>query len=124
MAQKNLRRSISMSEETHDQLMQIVRQRGDNTTEADLVREALYQFLDNQSDIVSSRLHFQQTFRERLDRLETAVAFHLNVVIYLLAVLVPGETDAIEEAIIAARRDGNTLLEQIRVVRDLGDTDE
>ena len=123
MAQKNMRRSVAMSQEMHDQLLQIVRQRGGTTTEADLVREALHQFLDQQTDIVSSRLHFHQTFRQRLDRLETAFAFHMNVVIYLLTALVPGEADAIEEAIIAARRDGDTLLEQIQAVRDLGDHD-
>ncbi|MEO8391412.1 MAG: hypothetical protein ABI700_00330 [Chloroflexota bacterium] len=108
----------------HDQLTQLVRQRGRKTTEADLVREALSQFLDQQADIVSSRLHFQQSFRERLDRLEAALSFHLNIVIYLLTALVPGEAEAIEDAIIAARRDGDLLLEQIKAVRDLSDLDE
>src|SRR5215467_10356125 len=109
MASKNIRRSVSMSQEMHDQLMQLVRQRGGTTNEADLIREALHQFIDTQSDIVSSRLHFQQTFRERLEQLEKAFSFHLNVVIYLLAARIPEEADAIEEAIIAARRDGDVL---------------
>lgn len=124
MASKNVRRSVSMSQEMHDQLMQLVRQRGGTTNEADLIREALHQFIDTQSDIVSSRLHFQQTFRERLEQLEKAISFHLNVVVYLLAARVPDEADAIEEAIIAARRDGDVLLEQIRAVRDIGELDE
>jgi len=124
MASKNIRRSVAMSQEMHDQLQQLVRQRGGTTTEADLVREALHQFIDTQSDIVSSRLHFQQSFRERLEQLEKAITFHLNVVIYLMTTLTPGEADAIQEAIIAARRDGDILLEQIRAVRDIGDLDE
>lgn len=124
MAPQNVRRSVSMSQATHDQLMQLVRQRGKGTTESSLLREAIQQFLEQQTDILASKLHFQQSFRERLDHVEAALSFHLNIVIYLLAAMVPDADDALDDAIIAARRDGETLLEQIRAVRDLSNLDE
>lgn len=111
-----------MSQEMHDVLMQLIGQRGRDVTEADLIREAIQEFLDEQTDVVSSRRHFQQSFQERLDRLETKLTFHLNIVVYLLVALFAEAGDqAIEDAIVAAKRDGDALLEQIQVVRDLDD---
>ena len=122
MAQKNIKRSISMSQEMHDVLMQLVGQRGRDVTEVDLIRDAIQQYLDEQTAVVSSRRHFQQSFQDRLDRMETTLAFHLNVLIYMLVALFAEEADqVIENAIVAAKRDGDALLEQIQAVRDLED---
>jgi hypothetical protein len=47
------------------------------------------------------------------------LGFHLNVLIYLLAALEPDSHKLIADAIIAAKRDGNTLLAQIKAVREM-----
>ena len=50
-----------------------------------------------------------------MDKLEAALAFHLNVLIYLLAALEPDTShELIADAIITAKRDGNMLLAQIK----------
>lgn len=122
MAQKSIKRSISMSQEMHDVLMQLVGQRGRDVTEVDLIREAIQHYLDEQTAVVSSRRHFQQSFQDRLDRMETTLSFHLNVLIYILVALFAEEADqVIEDAIVAAKQDGDALLEQIQAVRDLDD---
>ncbi|MDL1901513.1 hypothetical protein FBR02_12150 [Anaerolineae bacterium CFX9] len=120
MASKTVRRSITMTQEMRDRLALLVSRQPRDTTEADLIREAVRLYLDNQEDIIGSRKHFQKSLQDRLDRLEAAVAFHLNVVLYLLATLDPeGSPERIAEAIIAARRDGETLLAQMQAVREM-----
>lgn len=122
MVQRNIKRSVSISQEMHNVLMQLVARRGRDVTEADLIREAIQKYLDEQTDVVSSRRHFQQSFQERMDRLETTFAFHLNILIYLMVALFAETGDqALEDAIVAAKRDGDALLEQIQAVRDLDD---
>jgi hypothetical protein len=74
-----------MTQEMRDRLALLVSKQPRDTTEADLIREAIRLYLDNQEDIIGSRKHFQKSLQERLDRLESAFAFHLNVLIYLLA---------------------------------------
>ncbi len=124
MARNNVKRSISMPQEMHLLLAQLTAQRGRDVTEADLIREAIRQFLDEQADVVSSRRHFQQSFQKRLDHLEAATSFHLNILLYLVSALLSTSGDrAIEDAIIRAKRDGNALLEQIRAVRELKERD-
>ena len=82
-------------------------------------------FLDDQVEVVGSSRHYRKSLQRRLDQLEAALTFHLNILLYLLAALLSDERyDAIEEAIIAAKRDGDALLEQIRAVRDLNDAHE
>jgi Arc/MetJ-type ribon-helix-helix transcriptional regulator len=49
--------------------------------DADLVRAALRVFLDEQSDQVGSKRHFNTTFQHRMNRLD----WHLTVITYLLA---------------------------------------
>jgi hypothetical protein len=44
----------------------------------------------------------------------------MNIVIYLLAAIL-ADDDAIDDAIIAAKRDGTALMEQVEAVRDLKD---
>jgi predicted DNA-binding protein len=120
MAKKTVRRSITMTQEMRDRLALLVSKHPRDTTEADLIRESVRLYLDNQEDIIGSRKHFQKSLQERLDKLESALAFHLNVLIYLLAALEPeGSPERIADAIIAARRDGETLLAQIKAVREM-----
>lgn len=120
MSNKTARRSITMTQEMRDRLALLVSKQKRDTTEADLIREAIRRYLDEQEDLAGSRRHFQKTFQDRLDRLEMALAFHLNVLIYLLAALEPDNShELIADAIIAARRDGETLLAQMKAVREM-----
>jgi Arc/MetJ-type ribon-helix-helix transcriptional regulator len=120
MPQKNIKRSIAMSEEMHAVLTQIAVKHGRDITESHLIREAIRQFLDEQVDAVGSRRHFQKSLQLRLDRLERTLLFQMNIVIYLLSAILADDS-AIEDAIIAARRDGTPLMQQIEAVRDLKD---
>ena len=120
MPQKNIKRSIAMSEEMHALLAQIAARRGRDITESHLIREAIRQFLDEQVDAVGSRRHFQKSLQLRLDRLERTLVFQMNIVIYLLSTILADDT-AIDDAIIAARRDGARLMQQIEAVRELKD---
>ena len=120
MPQKNIKRSIAMSEEMHALLTQIAAKHGRDITESHLIREAIRQFLDEQVDAVGSRRHFQKSLQLRLDRLEQSLMFQMNIVIYLLNAILSDES-AIEDAIIAAKRDGTGLIKQIEAVRDLKD---
>jgi predicted DNA-binding protein len=122
MSKKTVRRSITMTQEMRDRLALLVSKQPRDTTEADLIREAIRRYLDEQADLAGSRRHFQKTLQDRIDRLETALTFHLNVLIYLLAALEPDNShEQIADAIIAARRDGATLLAQMKAVRELKD---
>ncbi len=120
MAKKSVRRSISMTQEMRDRLALLVSKQPRDTTEADIIREAVRLYLDNQEDIIGSRKHFQKSLQERLEKLEGALSFHLNVLIYLLAALESDTShELIADAIIAAKRDGNTLLAQIKAVHEM-----
>ena len=120
MAGRSVRRSLSTTPEMRDRLAQLVSKQPRDVTEADLIREAIRLYLDNQEDIIGSRRHFQRSLQERLDRLEGALAFQLNVLIYLLAALRPeGSAERIAEAILAAGRDGEQLLAQMQAVREM-----
>lgn len=120
MSKKSVQRSITMTQEMRDRLALLVSKQPRDTTESDVIREAIRLYLDNQEDIIGSRKHFQKSLQDRLDRLESALAFHLNVLIYLLAALEPeGSPERIVDAIIAARRDGETLLAQMKAVREM-----
>ena len=118
MPQKNIKRSIAMSEEMHALLTQIAAKHGRDITESHLIREAIRQFLDEQVDAVGSRRHFQKSLQLRLDRLERSLTFQMNILFYLLAAVLADDS-AIDEAIIAAKRDGASLQKQIEAVRDL-----
>lgn len=122
MATKTVRRSISMTPEMRDLLAQIVAKRGREVTENDLIRDAIRQYLDDQSDVVGSRRHFQKSLQTRLDRLETTLTFQMHILTYLLATVLGDESGAaIEDAIVIAKRDGAALRNQIAAVRDLKD---
>jgi predicted DNA-binding protein len=120
MSKKSVQRSITMTQEMRDRLALLVSKQPRDTTESDVIREAIRLYLDNQEDIIGSRKHFQKSLQDRLDKLESAFAFHLNVLIYLLAALEPESSpERIADAIIAARRDGETLLAQMQAVREM-----
>lgn len=119
-AKYTVHRTVAMTPEMRDLLAQLVAKQPRDVSEAEIIREAIRQYLDGQEDIIGSRKHFQKSLQERVGQLELALSFHLNVVIYLLTSLDPeGATQRIAEAIIAARRDGETLLNQIHAVREL-----
>ncbi len=120
MSAKTVKRSISMTPEMRDLLAQMVAKRDRDTTEASLIREAIRQFLDEQTDMVGSRRHFQKSLQLRLDRLERSLMFQMNIVIYLLTAILADDS-AVEDAIIAAKRDGAALMQQVEAVRDLKD---
>ena len=85
MPNKIVQRSIAMTEEMQDRLQQLVSKHGREFSESDLIREAIRRYLDDQEDIIGSRRHFQKSLQERVDRLELALAFHLNVLLHLAA---------------------------------------
>ena len=116
MSKKTIRRSLTMTQEMRDRLMLLVSKHPRDTTEADLIREAVRLYLDTQEDIIGSRKHFQKSLQERLDKLESSLAFQLNILIYLLA---DSDPQRIAQAIIASKRDGETLLAQIKAVREM-----
>ena len=134
MPNKIVQRSIAMTEEMRDRLQQIVSKHGREFTESDLIREAIRHYLDDQEDIIGSRRHFQKSFQDRIDRLEFALGFHINVLLHLTAVgfalmlhaLTKQKVSAqqlIQNAVIAARRD-SALTAQITAVRDMPDQPE
>ena len=120
MSNKSVRRSINITPEMHDQLVHIATKLERDVTEADLIREAIRQYLDQQADLVGSRRHFQKSLQGQLERLESTLTLHLHVMIALLSMLLDDDTGhSIDEAIVIARRDGKRLLARIEAVRDL-----
>ena len=120
MPNKTIRRSIAMTPDMHDRLQQVVSNYPRDTTEADLIRDAIQGYLDQREDLIGSRRHFQRTLRERIDALEATLTFQINVVLLLLDALV-ADRDQLPDAIIAAKREGTTLLAQMRAVRELSE---
>jgi Arc/MetJ-type ribon-helix-helix transcriptional regulator len=128
-ATKTVRRSIAMTPQLRARLQQLLDKQGKEVTEADLIRQAIREFLDRQEDIAGSRAHFRKTFQTRLDALEESVTFRLDVLFALiaqgLAVMLPVFTEQpitaaelIQAALIAAAQDSETLQKQIDTVRD------
>ena len=118
MATKTVRRSISMTPEMRDLLAQIAAKHGRDVTENDLIRDAIRHYLDQQSDVVGSRRHFQRSLQARLDRLESTLTFQMLMLTFLLTTVLGDESgEAIDEAMAAAARDGEALLKQIAALR-------
>ena len=115
MSRKSIRRSLAMTPQMAQRLNQIASTKPRNVTEADLIREAIRRYLDEQEDLTGSRRHFQRSFRQRIDQLEDALSFHMLVVTYLLA----QDEDTLRDAVIAAKQHGETLRKQIQAVRNL-----
>lgn len=120
MTGKTVKRSITMTSEMHNLLMQVAARRGRGVTEVDLIREAIDEFLEAQDDLIGSRRHFHKSLQTLFEHFETVFTFHLNVLLNLQASAINGDSNsAIEEAIIAAKRDGEILSLQMAAVRDL-----
>ena len=131
MPGKIVKRSIIMTEEMQKRLQQLVSKHGREFSESDFIREAIRRYLDEQDDIIGSRRHFLKTFQDRMDRLQIALDFQINVLLYVVATgfslllqaaakqKVPA-SQLIQNAIIAARRD-TSLTAQIAAVRDMPD---
>lgn len=118
MATKTIRRSISMTPEMRDLLAQIAAKHGRDVSENDLIRDAIRHYLDQQSDVVGSRRHFQRSLQARFDRLESTLTFQMLMLTFLLATVLGDESgEAIDEAMAAAARDGEALLKQIAALR-------
>jgi predicted DNA-binding protein len=120
MSRNSIKRSIAMSEEMHALLAQVAARQGREVTEAHLIREAIRQYLDAQADVIGSRRHFQRALQQRIDHLERAITFQMHILLCLLAAIA-ADDGAIDDAIIAARRDGAALQQRIEAVRDLQD---
>lgn len=129
-ATKTVRRSVAMTPQMRARLQQLLEKETRDVTEADVIRQAIREFLDRQEDITGSRSHFRKTFRTRIDDLETSLAFRVDVLIALvahgLAVMLPVFTEQpitaeelIQAAIVAAAQNTQTLQEHISAVRDL-----
>lgn len=127
-ATKTVRRSIAMTPQMRLRLQQVLDRETRDVTEADLIRQAIREFLDQQEDLSGSKAHFRKTFQTRIDALETALTFRLDVLLALvahgLAVMLPVFTEQpitadelIQAAIVAAARDSQALQKQIATVR-------
>ena len=68
---KSIRRSVSMTPEMRARLAQLASKHLRDATEADLIREAIRAYLDEQTDLIGSRRHFQNSFQDRIDRTST-----------------------------------------------------
>jgi Arc/MetJ-type ribon-helix-helix transcriptional regulator len=124
------RRSVAMTPQLRARLQQLLDRQSKDVTEADLIRQALREFLDRQEDISGSRAHFRKTFQTRIDTLDDSLTFRLDVLLALvahgLAVMLPVFTEQpitaaelIQAAIVAAVRDTNMLQRQIDAIREL-----
>ena len=116
MTKQDVRCTVFISAELNQRLAQLQKPHAKHRiTRADLIRDAIRRYLDEQSDLIGSRRHFQKSFQERIDRLEQTLLFQLNILIYLTT----QDENSIRDAVIQARRDGETLLAQIQAVREL-----
>lgn len=128
-ASKTSRRSVAMTPQMRLRLQQLLEKETRDVTEADLIRQAIREYLDRQEDVTGSKAHFRKTFRDRIDQLQDDLEFHLHVITaliaYGLAVMLPTFTEQsitaeelIQAAIVAAERNVKTVQEQINAVRD------
>ena len=124
---KSVRRSVAMTPQMRQRLQQLLDKQTREVTEADLIRQAIREYLDRQEDIVGSRAHFRKTFQARIDELEGDLEFHLHVLTALLAhglaVMLPVFTEQpitprelVQAAIISAQKNAESIRAQIDVV--------
>ncbi len=84
-AKQTVRRSVAMTPQLHARLCQLADRQPRPVSAAALIRRAIREYLDRQEDITGSRAHFRKTFRERVDTLEAALTWRLDVLLALLA---------------------------------------
>ncbi len=128
-ATRTVRRSVAMTPQLRARLQQLIDKQDKEITEAEVIREAIREYLDRQEDITGSKMHFHKVFRDRIDELEDDLEFHLHVIIALithgLAVMLPVFTEQpitaaelIQAAIVSAGQDAQTVKQQIDTVRE------
>jgi len=127
-ATKTVRRSVAMTPHLRARLQQLIDQQDREITEAEIIRQAIREYLDRQEDITGSKAHFRKTFQVRIDELQDDLEFHLQVIIALLAhglaVMLPVFTEQpvtplelIQAAIVSAQQNADSLRSQIDMVR-------
>lgn len=136
-----VQRTIYMTPEMWTRIEQLAHSGGHEHSENVLMREALRCYIDNQAEMIGSRRHFQKSFQERIDSLETNLSrmsaqntslmlFYLHVIVQMLAFslahllyhltknqITPQQL--IQRAVIDARKEEALLSEQIQIVRDM-----
>ena len=128
-ATKTVRRSVAMTPQLRARLQQLIDRQDKEITEAEIIRQAIREYLDRQEDITGSKTHFRKAFQGRIDELQDDLEFHLHVIIALiahgLAVMLPVFTEQpitaaelIQAAIVSAAQDTWTLKQQIDTVRE------
>jgi Arc/MetJ-type ribon-helix-helix transcriptional regulator len=128
-ATKTVRRSVAMTPQLRARLQQLIDQQDKEITEAELIRQAIREYLDRQEGITGSKTHFRKVFRDRIDELQDDLEFHLYVIIALLAhglaVMLPVFTEQpittlelIQAAIVSAQQDADSIRSQIDMVRE------
>jgi Arc/MetJ-type ribon-helix-helix transcriptional regulator len=128
-ATKTIRRSVAMTPDMRARLEQLLTRETRDVTEADLIRQAIREFLDRQENITGSKAHFRKAFQARIDELQNDLEFHLHVIIALLAhglaVMLPVFTEQpitplelIQAAIVSAQQNADSLRSQIDTVRE------
>ena len=122
------RRTINMTPKMRTRIQQLVEKHPADITEADLIRQAIRDYLDRQEDIVGSRAHFRKAFQNRIDLFQDEVAFHLQVIVALIAhgfaAMLPVFTEEtvtaeelIQAAIVAAQQNAAFVQAQIDAIR-------
>ena len=133
--------TVYFNDEMWALLQQLANHRGKGCTENDLIREAVRGLIDNESEIIGSRRHFQKSLQERVEALETSlsialeqstsiIVFYLNIIIQLLAVGLAhlisllgksqiSPQQLIQRAVIEARKEEHLLAEQIRAAYEM-----
>ena len=128
-ATKTVRRSVAMTPQLRARLQQLIDQQDKEITEAELIRQAIREYLDRQEGITGSKTHFRKVFRDRIDELQDDLEFRLYVIIALLAhglaVMLPVFTEQpittlelIQAAIVSAQQDREAIRIQIDTVRE------
>jgi len=128
-ATKTVRRSVAMTPQLRARLQQLIDKQDKEITEAEIIRQAIREYLDRQEDITGSKAHFRKAFQDRIDLLQNDLEFHLHVVIALLAhglaVMLPVFTEQpitplelIQAAIVSAQQNAASLQSQIDSVRE------
>jgi Arc/MetJ-type ribon-helix-helix transcriptional regulator len=122
-ATQTVRRSVALTPQLRARLQQLLAKQGKEVTEADLIRQAIREFLDRQEDITGSRAHFRKTFQGRVDMLEESLSFLLALVAQGLAVMLPVFTEQpvtageLIQALVAAVQDSEALKQLIHSAR-------
>ena len=126
---KTVRRSVAMTPAMRGRLQQLLDNEKRDVTEADLIRQAIREYLDRQEDITGSRAHFRKTFQARINEFDAALTFRPDMLMVLvaqgLAVMLPVFTeqsitaaDLIQAAMVAAAQDTEAVRQQIETVRN------